>query len=156
MEPSSPEFECIAELAEALKGQHEGGCISLQGETLTFSLRSFAQIPARFIRLAMWPKRPAKRKGTDKWPLFSLAALTYPATVCSISGSGITLLDGTLEMLEHACIVFDDCSNVTFSGITFTGVNYCASLYYPHISMNSSRIQVRYRDIRCLRWAAGR
>lgn len=91
MDWSTSGYECIAELAEALTHDHEGECISLHGRTICFSLRSFAHIPAKFISVAMWPKRPAKRKGTDKWPLFSLAPLTYPATVCSISGSGTTL-----------------------------------------------------------------
>ena len=94
----------------------------MHGRTLAFSQRRFAQFPARYIRVAMWPNRPEKREGTDKWPLFSLVPLTYPATVCSISGSGTTLLDGTLQMLEQACLVFDDsCKNFTMSSITITG-----------------------------------
>jgi hypothetical protein len=129
MGESTSTYDCIAELAEALTEQHEGEIVSLNGRTISFALRSFARIPSKFIRVAMWPKLPEKRTSTDKWPLFSLAPLTYPATVCSISGSGTTLTDGTLEMLEHACLVFDDqCNNVTFSSITITGKLYAETL----------------------------
>ena len=141
MDWDSSGYDCIAELAEALS-QHEGESVSLQGRTLSFSLRRIAHFPAKYIRVAMWPKRPEKRKGTDKWPLFSLAPITYPATVCSMAGTGTALMDGTLEMPEHSCLVLDDgCKDFTLSSITFSGEPFRVPLPLQNRCANPCTLQ---------------
>jgi hypothetical protein len=102
MDWSSAECDCIAELCDALSEDLAGKALSLHGRTICFSLRSFARIPPRFACVSMWPRRD-KASDSSKWPRFRLEPCALPATVCSVSGAGTKLSDGTLEMLEHAC-----------------------------------------------------
>lgn len=86
---------------------------------------------------AIWPQQGIISNSSVNSGLFSLCqghtSGSQAAVVCTVSGSGKTVASGTLELAEHACIVFDaSCADTLVDGTVFKGAAALVS-YKPEI-----------------------
>ena len=75
---------------------------------------------------AIWPQQGVISNSSVNSGLFSLCQShsSGPQTpvFCTVSGGSKTVISGTLELAEHACVILDgSCSDTFFDGTVFKG-----------------------------------
>lgn len=109
-----------------------------EGSTIVLADQQHLLLPARspnsatavssssWAFAAIWPQQGIISNSSVNSGLFSLCQshTSGPKTpvFCTVSGGGKTLASGTLELAEHACIVFDaSCADTLIDGTVFKG-----------------------------------
>lgn len=110
-----------------------------EGSTIVLGERQHLLLPSRtpesantvsssaWAHAAIWPQQGAISNSSVNSGLFSLCQShsSGPQTpvLCTVSGGGKTVASGTLELDEHACIVFDEsCVDTCIEGTILKGV----------------------------------
>jgi hypothetical protein len=144
-----PDSLHMTELALILSTEASGTVANLACATITAP--PYSSVDAEFwYHKHIWPEQTGTTEDLqeDTKVLFSaVARRAEDVTICTVTGSGTTLLDGTLNLGANAAIVFDSsCSNVSLNKLTVNGVLFHTPLVLVSHGCGPSK---QYLDSAC-------
>lgn len=112
----------LCELCRSVSDDMHGTRVSLKQSTVIAEPGGATPGSQAWHDVRMWPQQAAATEHNIKQGLFSLESAPPASSVYVVGGSGTIIQDGTIDLGESACMVFDStCGDVHLENITFTG-----------------------------------